>query len=186
LSLPEGPREPFGEAYARVARRDGAVVQAGNHAYTLRVTGPLGDTTVISRDAARVPVSTAERTQWRAWADYLAQEERTRGITHRFLAVPETKPVFRDIMADADSRVWIDRYVPAVDQPRPAREGRPAFRWREPVTYDVIAPDGRFLGTIRPPVPMRVIAARGSVFWGVAEGEAGEQYVVRYRIVRDG
>jgi hypothetical protein len=89
------------------------------------------------------------------------------------------------VSVDADGRIWIDRYVAAVkrndikanrpDQP-------PALTWREPRTFDVFDPAGRFLGTVAAPRNTRFLYARGNQLWGVTRGEFDENYVVRYRL----
>ncbi len=47
-----------------------------------------------------------------------------------------------------------------------------------------LGPDGAIQGWVQVPPSVRLLAARGDRLWGVQTGEWGEEYVVRYRVVR--
>jgi hypothetical protein len=67
----------------------------------------------------------------------------------------------------------------------------PPITWKQPVVFDVIEPNGRFLGTVAIPGVRkspydsfpRIVRARDMTVWTIELGEFDEQYVVRYRIV---
>jgi len=88
---------------------------------------------------------------------------------------------------DDDGRIWVDRYVAAVkrtDLPGPRGDNPPPpITWREPRTFDVFEPAGRFLGTVVMPRHTTVWLRRGNLMWGTVRGEFDETCVVRLRLV---
>jgi hypothetical protein len=64
-----------------------------------------------------------------------------------------------------------------------ADDAPPPQEWRERAVYDVVEPDGTYLGRVELPYwNSRLVAARGRDVWVVQTGEYGENYVVQYRI----
>lgn len=115
--------------------------------------------------------------------------------------IPGDKPVFSHFEVDRQGRIWVQVYTRGVLEPEtPGEEDRRreacAFfgateaecdegitEWRQPLVFDVLEPDGRYLGRLE--LPNRradVYHARDDLLWVVETGELGEQYVVRYRI----
>jgi len=146
----------------------------------------------IERDVAPVPVQGDERA---------SEEEVVTAMLRRTEpgwrwdgpAIPAEKPYFRSIETDADARIWVRRSQLAeripdeelAEQQRARTTGPPPIpprRWREPLAYDVFAPDGRFLGHL--PVPRRTTLhhMRGDTIWGVQRDSLDVQYVVRFRV----
>jgi len=90
----------------------------------------------------------------------------------RLINVPDTKPYFRSIAADASGRIFVHRYMEASRigtdvnhgvQP----DGIPPIRWREPTVYDVFTENGCYLGSIQLPDRSLLLAPAGSNVWYV-------------------
>jgi hypothetical protein len=186
LALP--PSAPFHDERVSVLSNRGYLVVGHNRSYALEVHESDDLVRRITRDADPEPVKSAEREQWEAVLEYADKRARERwGPEHGidYPPLPRTKPFFRDLLVDADGRIWVDRYVAAekVDvEPRESGDERPLLEWREPRTFDVIQPDGTFLGTLVLPKDTEAYYSRGMSIWGVYSGELGEPYVVRLRI----
>jgi hypothetical protein len=111
--------------------------------------------------------------------------------------IPDQKPPFREIYVGESGRLWILLHQPG--EPIPEDEvlepdasdpgARPPERWREPVAFDVFEPDGTYLGRVTAPAGFSLnptpIFGRDHV-WAVVRDALDVQYVVRYRIARDG
>jgi hypothetical protein len=103
-------------------------------------------------------------------------------------SIPDTKPPIRYITLDAEGRIWVTRSLPSVplepdpDADPPAPNAPPPARWREPVAYDVFAPDGHFLGHL--PVPRRtsLLYMRGDTAWASVRDSLDVPTVVRFRV----
>lgn len=116
----------------------------------------------------------------------------TRKYQGKFLSVeippvPTTKPAYRGFRIGLDGQIWVQRYTTAVKKPAedarpPDADHRPAQTWREPPLYDVFEPDGTYLGEVRFPEGVSLLAHRGSEVWGLGSGDAGEVHVIRYRL----
>ncbi|HUF49963.1 MAG TPA: 6-bladed beta-propeller [Longimicrobiales bacterium] len=151
----------------------------------------------VERQHTPVSLTRGERAEWNAWAEYLSQQpigmsmrvvngrpDTLRGPTVRYI-VPSTKPAFKALSVDAEGVIWVERYVEAQQTTQPAPppgQPRPPSNWREPRTFDLFEPTGRFLGTIVAPPRVTLRARRGMQVYGVLSGEFDEQYMVRYRI----
>jgi hypothetical protein len=180
------PFAPFrGERVSALSNR-GYLVVGHNRSYALDVHVSNDLVRRITRDVDAEPVKRDERAQWEARMEYSEKRARERGgVGLDYPPVPRTKPFFRDLIIDADGRIWVDRYVAAMKvdvEPREPGDERPLLEWREPPTFDVIRPDGTFLGTVVLPKDTEAYFRRGWYIWGVYSGELGEPYVVRLRI----
>ena len=179
ISAREGPLRPFTVRSYAVLSPHGYRVDGRSDVYALQ--RPLDDGRILSIERPYTPVrpTRGERDQWQRWIDFF--EERA---GERYGSLPDLKPAFHDFDVDDDGRIWVRRHVPATEGPdglHPA-PGRPPFTWREPTTFDVLEPDGRFLGTLTFPPETRLQASRGLHVWATVAGEFGESYVVRFRI----
>jgi len=173
--------------------------------YAIDVQRP-GKPLRIERTHTPVRLAGAERAEWNAMADHLSKQpigmsmrrnqnggtDTIFGPTVKY-AAPETKPVFRSLQVDDDGRIWVERHVAARRVPPGSsarapisKDPRPPITWREPATYDVFEPDGRFLGTVTAPDKTTFHARRGRHIWAVQRGEFDEPYIVRYRIESTG
>lgn len=198
-SVPIEPTDPEGNTDA--VRTSTAMSPLGyrvvgrSDRYALRFERPEG-AVVLERPIPPVRYQRAERAYQQDREKMF--HERTGRPERR---VPETKPYFFSFYPDGSGRIWIAVYdegfaTTETEGEKEARERACKFfgaseaecdrgieRWAQPSTFDVVHPDGRFLGRLRFPNPRtRFAQARGPHVWVVEEGEFGEPYVVRYRI----
>jgi len=155
----------------------GYLIVGHNSDYVFDLHIPDAPIRRIKRDFEPVTIHRAERVEWEAWA----RRFESRG-NFDYPAIPRTKPAYRELHVAADGRIWVERYVTAVrrgEQLRQPDSERPPFEWSEPTTFDVLQPDGTFLGTVVMPDRTRARFTRGDRVWGVLRGEFDEEYVVR-------
>jgi hypothetical protein len=82
---------------------------------------------------------------------------------------PETLPAYADLMADAESNLWVADYLaPGDEQPR----------WR------VFDPEGRMLGTIETPIGFTIHEIGSDYLLGVERDELDVEKVVIYRLIK--
>lgn len=190
--LPEGYARPFIPEWDYALSPLGHFVTAHSLRYAFNIVSEDGDparprqVTRVERPWEPVRLTRGERSEWQARADFYTR--RTPRGASSGVQVPEVKPAIRAVSVDREGRIWVDRYVVAVKRtdipPRPVSADRPPpLTWREPRTFDVFEPSGRFLGTIVAPPRARLLWQRGSTVWAVVRGEMDENYVVRYRLV---
>ncbi|MYD12892.1 MAG: 6-bladed beta-propeller [Gemmatimonadetes bacterium] len=107
--------------------------------------------------------------------------------------IPDHKPLFGDLVAGRDGRIWVA--VPtearAVENPNhdPEDPSSAPVVWRAPPRYDVFEPDGTYLGAVMPPAGFTGSTQPvfdGDYVWAVTRDELGVQRVVRFRIVVGG
>ncbi|HZD03654.1 MAG TPA: hypothetical protein VE173_02015, partial [Longimicrobiales bacterium] len=192
VMLPEGGVQPFVPEWSYALSPLGYLVTAHSMRYAihLHTPGPGGTgVTTILRDWGPVRLTRGERAEWQARADFYSRRLRA-GAASYGVQIPEMKPALRSVDVDHDGRIWVNRYVEAEERtdvkPRSDPDRPPALTWREPPTFDVFEPSGRFLGTVTTPWNVRVLWRHDDVLWGVLRGEFDENYVVRYRLVTDG
>ena len=141
-----------------------------------------GSPLVLERNVDPVPVQSAEAS---------AEKERlTRQFQENFpnwswngSDVPGTKPLFTDIFAGDDGRLWIQLSQPG--HPEEAEDLSDPPEWKEPVVFDVFEPDGRYLGQVSAPegflqYPSPVF--RGDTVWAGFEDADGVRYVKRFQL----
>lgn len=92
-----------------------------------------------------------------------------------------------------DGDIWVLRSMESLETMTAAeareaetRSGRPVIRFREPSSFDVFAPDGRYLGHVRIPqafssTPELII--RGDTVWAVNLDQMDVATIVRYQVV---
>jgi len=149
----------------------------------------------IERTLEPAEYSRAERSEAQEFEDLFAERN---GVSPR--KIPRQKPAWVSFLPDSDGRLWVQRHTDGVRVTETTAEAEqrekfdsPERKWSQPLTFDVLEPQGRFLGTLTFPhsasasaVPkVQVALARGEYVWTVERGEFDEQYVVRYRIVAD-
>jgi hypothetical protein len=146
----------------------------------------------IRRDAPAVPVERAERSDWRQAITIYMRLGASRW-TWTGPDIPSTKPPIRDFFVAGDGRIWVRPSQPARLDPTftipstPDAGGRfgpeiAAMRWVEPEVYDLLEPDGRYLGQVRMPSGISPRAARGDTLWTVLVDAAGVPTVKRFRL----
>jgi len=158
---------------------------------------PGGRVLRIERRVEAVPVSADEKA---------AAEERVIAQMRRLdpawrwngPPMPDHKPFIAALIVGQDGRIWVRRSAPGekipdaeLDEPRPATNGItiPPVRYREPMSFDVFEPDGRYLGAVSAPRgfmlnPIPVL--RGDRVWAVVHDDLGVNRIQRFRIVPEG
>ena len=142
----------------------------------------------IERDVDPVPLDADERrnVEERVIASF---RRRDPGWTWSGPRIPEHKPVVRGLLAGADGRIWVRRWLPGERIPEAeimsAQEGSvPPLRWRDPEGFDVFEPDGAFVGFVLLPPRTTILKARGDRIWAAVRDSLDVPGVVRFRISR--
>ena len=184
---------PFWPEQVTTLSLDGEFVIGEPEGYSIDVPRGAGMLR-IQRDAAPIPVSAGERANQRARIAHNMRQTQP-GWDWDGPAIPDTKPMFRNMMTDQDGRLWVHLHAVAeripdeeIERPDPASNDPPPEEWREPTRFDVFDVDGTYLGQIeaprgfaRSPRP----AIKGDRVWAVVRDELDVPYVVRFRIVPD-
>ncbi len=187
----------------------GDVVTAISDRYALDVLKPDGSIVRIEREYAPVPASREERSTL-----YRDVDRRARQIDYRWTwrgpIIPEEKPPFKGLFADADGRIWVQLHQAAeltgefaasaeasgaadADGTSPSTEADSDGRlptvldWWEPIVFDVFEPDGRYLGRVSAPPGFRtqpLPSIRGNTVWAAVREGGGVPDVVRFEIER--
>jgi hypothetical protein len=185
---------PFWPELVSTLSLDGEFVIGDAERYSIDVPRGAG-VLRIQRDADPVSVSAGERANQRARITHNMRQTEP-GWDWDGPAIPDTKPIFQNMMMDKDGRLWVHLYAEAeripddeIDRPDPASDDPPPLEWREPTRFDVFDTDGTYLGPIeaprgfaRSPRP----AIEGDRVWAVVRDELDVPYVVRFRIVPEG
>jgi hypothetical protein len=177
LRTADGDRTPFTVKTLNWMSPLGGLVWGRNDEYVL--ASDLGDKGIqrIRRNADEIPVTNPE---WRQWTAILNARRRQGGV--RQPRVPNQKPYFRDLWIDAEGRIWVERYVPAVRHEYTEEElarrsqDQPLYEWREPTVFDIIDSSGLYLGQLILPERTHLVYARGDLIWAVQIGEYDESY----------
>lgn len=130
---------------------------------------PGGDTLLVAEtQRPPFPVSGTERdsviAEVRAW--FREQGAETEADWSR---IPDVKPSVLDLVTSAEGNLWVRTSSPGGG-----------------ITYDVLAPDGAYLGSTAP-VPLATVfwlspVIRGDYYWTVVFDELDVPYVVRAKI----
>jgi hypothetical protein len=148
-----------------------------------RDTSPLGsqrwrpgDGVVSLRrpNVVPTPVTTKERASARSAVEtYMRKGE----PTWRWSGpdVPSVKPAFTAIRVSQDGQLWLR--VPLAIGAAPDAESHP-----QPAVFDVIVPDGRYIGSVAIPAEMTPYVMRGDLVWGVTSDTDGVQSIHRCRV----
>jgi hypothetical protein len=179
----------------------GDVVTAVSDRYALDLLKPDSSVLRIEREYEPVPASREERFTFVRDIDKLARQIDYRW-TWRGPIVPEEKPPFKGLFADAEGRIWVQlhqtaeltgEFAASVEDSSgaadPGAEDRlPTIRdWREPIVFDVFEPDGHYLGQVSAPPGFRtqpLPSIRGSTVWAAVSDGGGVPDVVRFEIER--
>jgi 6-bladed beta-propeller protein len=203
VQLYGGPHDSRVDPLVSTLSRLGGVVSGSPLTYSIDVQRPGQTRLVIQREYKPIALAGAEKSEWEAMAAWLSKQPTSRsfrdgkpidGPTAKYNA-PTVKPAFRSLRVDEENRIWVERYVSASKFPPPAPpklppgavlstafKDRPVSVWREPTTYDVFDPNGRFLGAVVAPPKTQFLAMRDKTIWATTRGELDEAYIVRYRI----
>ena len=199
LSTPSGYDRPFVRELVTTMSSLGYLITGRNETYAFDQHRAAAPVLRIERPLRAVALGRAERAEWEAWAGYFERRAANPspgsppvtgpGARRVSYVIPQTKPAFSDLRTDSQGRIWVRRYVPAVSNPGPERppgDERPRRVWREPPTFDVFEPAGRFLGTVTLPWSAGFRDARDRHIWATVRGESDEAYVVRFRVESGG
>jgi hypothetical protein len=191
---------PFTPQFLWTFSPHGHFVSARSDAYAIDLTNPDGGVKRVEMEATRIPVSSVERNETRAWTEVWMRmnqpDWRWTGAD-----IPDVKPYLTGISVASDGRIWamISRpaaAIPAAEQEEQARmlEARrndpalaghpppPVQTVREPTVYDVFEADGQYLGRV--PLPDRTSwrAARGDLVWAIVWDSLDVERVTRFRV----
>ena len=125
--------------------------------------------------------------------------------------IPRVKPPFTSFRVANDGRIWVltsqpsERFDPDSDATTgasisisgaaggggggagaPRQAPPPPVPWRSPAVYDVLEPDGRWIGQVRIPYGVTAHVMQGDHVWASTSNEDGVPYVKRYRIAWGG
>lgn len=157
----------------------GYYVGGVNDRYHVTLYGS-GSPLVLERNVDPVPVQSAEASA--------EKEQLIRQFQENFPNwswngpdVPATKPLFKEIFAGEDGRLWVQLSQPG--HPVEADDPSDPPVWKEPVVFDVFEPDGRYLGQVTTPdgflnYPQPVF--RGDTVWAGFEDADGVRYVKKF------
>jgi len=164
------------------------VVGVNDH-YAFEIRPPERPVVRVERRWEPVRLHPEEHAEYEAFREWTKKTQR-RYLTSEPPPTPATKPAYRELAFGNDGRIWVRLHVSALkDSAEPSHPGPdrpPAINWREPVVWDVFEEDGTYLGEVRaPPRSFLSVFGREQV-WGTREGEQGETYVVRFRMIPAG
>jgi hypothetical protein len=153
-----------------------------------RATDPVVS---IRRTSPRVPVLPAERQDYRDAITRHIRRLRTTppGWQWNGPEIPSSKPPTRGVRVASDGRLWVFLHQPAVRDPaiRGGAGGQLAVvevpqRWAEARVFDVIEPQGRYIGQVRFPPNVRGFEIAGDTVWAVSLDSNDAPSIVRYRV----
>ncbi len=179
LITPDGGNNNFLPRSHAASLRSGGFVFGHGDTYRLIIRPTSGPVRVVERTANAIPVGRDERANWFEWFAYRASLS---GQPNRY-DVPSSKPIFRNLLSDHDSRIWVSLYAPAKKldlTPRPEGDKRPHLFWQQPATYDVFSDQGDYLARVVLPARTRMLAARGNRLWVLAKGADDEDIIRLY------
>ena len=162
---------PFYPRGATAFDPSGAIWSApfGDPSHLVHKWMPGGDTMlVVATRRPLVPVTRAERDS--AIAEVRASLKEMGDETEQdWSRIPDAKPAVRGLFASAEGNLWVRTSSPGGG-----------------VAYDVLAPDGAFLGSTAP-APLESVfwlspMVRGDLYWTVVFDELDIPYVVRARV----
>ena len=162
---------PFYPGGATAFDPSGAMWSAafGDPSHRVHKWMPGGDTLVVAvTERPPLPVTSAERdsviAEVRAWL-------REQGVETEadWSRIPDVKPAVQGLFTSAEGNLWVQTSSPGGG-----------------ITYDVLAPDGAYLGSTAP-APLETVfwlrpVVRGDSYWTVVFDELDVPYVVRARI----
>jgi hypothetical protein len=159
--------------------------------YAIHLLHRNGKVTRIEREVPQVAVNEAQRADA---VDGAVRTMRARDPTWEWTGpeVPRLKPYFTDISVDDNGRIWVripgeTEVIPDAERPTRAPPGGGApvpygSRFRETFHFEVFAPTGELLGSVRPGTTGRWVAKRGNHVWSVTQTPDDVPAITRFRI----
>jgi hypothetical protein len=168
----------------------GSFVAGVSDAYRFEIHGRNGGITAVARaDWEPVPISVEEQDAIRARITTWARR-RQEDWTWNLPPLPSHKPAYRGLVPSRTGDIWVLRPGPSArisdceDDSSTSVWTSPC--WKESLSYDVFASDGRFLGNVPAPPGLAPRQARpyvdGDTFVAITEDAAGTYYVKRFRL----
>ena len=166
-----GDAHPFIETNITALHPSGFLVTGYNSEYSIKRLYSDSSEIRYQRIITKAKVNPEEASQWKKFnSGYGVQND-----------IPDFKPYFKDIQIDADGRIWVWRYVDAVQ--RNDVYTRLDNGWWEQPTFDVFLEKGEFYGTVKLPFNAKFMEAKGANVWAIHTNENGEETVVQYKLV---
>jgi hypothetical protein len=129
----------------------------------------------LRREVPAIPVAAAEREEQKAIVTARGRQRDSRWDWDASV-IPATKPIYRGLHIGEDGRIWVLLSSPATRTEPPPEAGMrsefrdapavPVARWVEPDVYDILEPDGRYVGQVQTPRGFELHATRGDTLWG--------------------
>ena len=166
----EGMRRSFPTTTEAAWSPRGHLVVGRNDDYSFEIQRASG-VIHVEQESQSIALRESEHGDWEATA---ARMTRNSGESY---SIPKSKPAFRELRVDSYGRVWVHRYVEAVEHVLLDQDGDAYSAWLEPNSYDVFTPDGVLLGTVTLPPRVKALAWSRAAIWGVERSDDGEQLV---------
>ena len=165
----------------------GGFVAGNGDAMRFVIRPPKGPIRIVERAWTPVPLGREERANWLEFAAHMATRPQGVGGTGkpRNFRISSTKPAYKDIFTDEDSRIWISVWAHAHKVALPPRPGsskstNPRLVWRQHETYDVFSDKGEYLGRVVMPDGMWAGNSRGNRMWTIGTGPDDEEVIRVY------
>lgn len=176
----------FAAAFTWAWHPDGYFVAGNGGTYEIVLARPDATPIVIRRHDAPIAIPPDERDEEQARITFSMRQTQP-GWSWTRPDLPATKAPLSSVMVTRDGNIWARVATPSeripADELPPQRENRlPVRHFRSPVTYEVFAPDGRFLGRVPMPPRTSIVEADGNVAWGVTRDADDLPAVVRFSI----
>lgn len=151
--------------------------------YQLRIHQADGSIFGIERSVAATPFDPDERRENQRQLEMMYRAGRRTGTVP---TIGERKPFAKDLDADLDGRIWVQRRTPServAPKTVPTGDGKPSLTvsFREPLVYDAFRTDGTYLGEVTFPKGAEVYAFSGDLAWGTVITD-DEVYLVQWRL----
>ena len=166
----EGIRKPFPTTTESAWSPRGYIVVGRSDDYSFEIQRPDGVINV-EQEFEPIALTDGERTEWQATATRMGRRSGKRWD------IPKTKPAFRELRVDAFGRIWVHRYVQAIEHELLDSDGDTYSTWLEPNSYDVFTPVGELIGSVTLPPRVKAMAWSKASIWGVERSDDGEQLV---------
>ena len=176
--------DPFPARPVWCELQDGRIAAATTDRYRIEILRPDGTVDrIVTHSSGRLPIDAAARQRIEAlWTDL----QTARGITNSpvVLTIPDSFPAFATFGSGPDNTLWVQRLAAPDDM---VPEGlAPAqiqnYERLGSLTWDVFDGEGRYLGPVRVPYPIRLLRTFGDHIVGVTRGQFDEDRVVRLRV----
>ncbi len=171
---PSGPSFSFIELTISALSPFGYFIVGRNTDYKLELRKSSG-TVTISHDYIPVKLKPEEETRWKRSLNRVAAQGNDVDTS-----IPDTKPVYKQILTDSEGRIWIHRYTEAdySESPIYTEEGG----WWEAAAFDIFLDDGSFHGSVKFPHGFNFTDAKGNFAYGVLTTDDLAEHVVRYKL----